>query len=210
MLCEPCKIELRRTGLRDCKVGWSNAVAARPGDSLRKRAATARFPTLGRRTATTTRASAWELFAQSRLVLRSWQRNPGGRYAETHQQHRANRAARTHPFRKALAGKSVHGAGQVREQIVPNLIRAPCQVNQLLNGPRAEEAFNLPRGADDSPHQGFSFHPRIKPIPKHQSAATSGFSRAYSVRYSMRSCPMSCWPDVIGNCSREIDFVREA
>lgn len=40
-------------------------------------------------------------------------------------------------------------------------------------------------------YQGFSFQPRMKPIPKHQSAATSGFSRAYSLKYSMKSLPTS-------------------
>jgi hypothetical protein len=55
-------------------------------------------------------------------------------------------------------------------------------------------------------YQGLSFQPRTNPMPKHQSAATSGFARAYILKYCTRSSPNSnVWLDCSGVWDRESD-----
>ena len=54
----------------------------------------------------------------------------------------------------------------------PNLARVRMTVNDSLGPPALAP----------SAYQGLSFQPKMKPMPRHHSAATSGFSRAYSFK----------------------------
>lgn len=83
---------------------------------------------------------------------------------------------RRHARRSLLKRAANPGHADVANRFCPNRSRLCPGLRYDALGARVHPVPVCPVA-----HQGFSFQPRTKPTPRHQSAAVPGFSRAYSV-----------------------------